>query len=893
MSDNQVPPSLFSRTVTAVKYAITGKPTWFGPGQPMAPQAQEAAGRTWDYAPSINLQQAPRLDEEISADELRALATNCDVMALVIGTRKDQLTGLTWSFQMKDKTARKTVDPRIKMLTEFFEMPDREHSWDQWISAILDDLLVIDAPTVYPRRTRDGGIYGFDYVDGATIVRKFDEFGRTPMAPQPAYQQRLHGLAAVDYAVNELIYMPRTPRTYKAYGLSPVQMVAWTANIALRRQSFQLDFYTSGSMPDAVVGLPDSWSSSKVEDYDRRFNQLLSGDGSQRRKVKFMHASAASSFKQLKEAVLKDEFDEWLARVVCYAFSVSPQAFVKETNRGTGETAQAMANAEGLAPLRRWVKSFINRCILVGWGWTDIEFAWHEEEETNPQEQAVTSTTYMKNGVLLINEVRADIGREPIPGGDTPLIFTPTGAVPLSVAIEPPKPEPAPQIGHNGGPTMDGKQGTEADQEEQLLTKAAKGEGRLQAIWQVFLAHEGARAAKALSHLAPTAVEVAKAAGDDAASDPTDPTAAATPPASDDVIDASIDQTIRSMAWPVVQSGTVQMLEEAAIGGVSAGEATLGQVIGISVASKPASGGGMSQIMLDATRLANPRAVAAAQAQAAELVSGVEQTTRDNLRRLVVQAQAEGWSTKRLADAIASDYTFSADRAWVIARTELARSSTAGNIEGWRQAAKLGVNIQKRVILGQNENHCLVCTGAVLEGAIPLDDSWAAGFQTPFHPSCYCTLTPVVGGSVSKAFSPDQPRGPNGKWVAGGAVADVDGEIQRGRKAISEAMQGKTNRVNAMQSEVGPVSFLWGHTNGTARDKGGFGLAHIINKRSHEGVDGTALINRIPEAIAKGQGHQDHLGSWIIEHNGDRLVLEKGGNGTPAPWVLTAYTPKK
>jgi hypothetical protein len=29
-------------------------------------------------------------------------------------------------------------------------------------------------------------------------------------------------------------------------------------------------------------------------------------------------------------------FDEWLARIVCYAFSVSHQAFVKQSNRSTG-----------------------------------------------------------------------------------------------------------------------------------------------------------------------------------------------------------------------------------------------------------------------------------------------------------------------------------------------------------------------------------------------------------------------------------------------------------------------------------------------------------------------------------------------------------------------------
>ena len=32
---------------------------------------------------------------------------------------------------------------------------------------------------------------------------------------------------------------------------------------------------------------------------------------------------------------IKDEFDEWLARVVCYAFSLPPTAFVRQIDRGT------------------------------------------------------------------------------------------------------------------------------------------------------------------------------------------------------------------------------------------------------------------------------------------------------------------------------------------------------------------------------------------------------------------------------------------------------------------------------------------------------------------------------------------------------------------------------
>ncbi|MGH7033808.1 MAG: hypothetical protein ACREFL_08780 [Stellaceae bacterium] len=56
---------------------------------------------------------------------------------------------------------------------------------------------------------------------------------------------------------------------------------------------------------------------------------------------------------------MKDVFDEWLARVICFAFSIPPSALVAQVNRATAETAQDTALSEGLAPLQLWVKRLI------------------------------------------------------------------------------------------------------------------------------------------------------------------------------------------------------------------------------------------------------------------------------------------------------------------------------------------------------------------------------------------------------------------------------------------------------------------------------------------------------------------------------------------------------
>ena len=93
---------------------------------------------------------------------------------------------------------------------------------------LLEDMLVIDAATLYPRYTRGGSLYSLDIIDGATIKPLIGEDGRSPEPPDPAYQQILHGVSAADFSADELLYLPRNVRAHRLYGMSPVEQIALT-----------------------------------------------------------------------------------------------------------------------------------------------------------------------------------------------------------------------------------------------------------------------------------------------------------------------------------------------------------------------------------------------------------------------------------------------------------------------------------------------------------------------------------------------------------------------------------------------------------------------------------------------------------------------------------------
>ena len=111
---------------------------------------------------------------------------------------------------------------------------------------LLEDMLVIDAATIYPRYNRGGSLYALDVIDGATIKPLIGEDGRAPEPPDPAYQQILKGIPAADFSAEELLYLPRNLRAHRLYGMSPVEQIALTVNIALRRDAATLDYYQRG-----------------------------------------------------------------------------------------------------------------------------------------------------------------------------------------------------------------------------------------------------------------------------------------------------------------------------------------------------------------------------------------------------------------------------------------------------------------------------------------------------------------------------------------------------------------------------------------------------------------------------------------------------------------------
>lgn len=415
---------------------------WFGPGQPMVPQApKEVKGRAFDFPSSVNLLNTSRATALVTCDTLRAFADSYDLLRLIIETRKDAMERLRWVIGVRDASEKITPQKRnrINTITKFFMKPDGEHHWNQWLRMLLEDVFVVDALTLHRRRTRGGQLVALDQIDGATMRRVLDDWGRTPEDPNDtAYQQVLKGMPAVNYRRDEILFRPRNLRIHKIYGYSPVEQIMMTINIGLRRQIFQLNFFTEGNMPSALIGVPEQWTPDQIRTFQEWFDGILAGNLSERRKARFVPSAVGKTYIPTQETQLFGEAEDWLARVCCFAFSISPMPFIKMMNRSTSEVASQDASATGLQPIQMFIKGIIDDILAEDFDSEDLEFIWRGDDELDPSKRQSITESDVKSGLLTVNEGRVANGRDPYddPQFDKPMFMTSNGMAPLILSAD-------------------------------------------------------------------------------------------------------------------------------------------------------------------------------------------------------------------------------------------------------------------------------------------------------------------------------------------------------------------------------------------------------------------------------------------------------------------------
>lgn len=739
--------------------------SWASPQNPIRPIPQLAMGlRTWDYTPAINLQFTPRGDVPISFQQLWSVSNSFDLCRLVIEARKNRIANRPWVIRVKtqpgerkkDRLAREQKTPNVARLTALFQYPDGYYPFDKWIRMWAEQMLVFDAATVAPIRNVLGDIFHLRIIDGATITPLIDNYGFVPAPPSPAFQQIILGIPSADmiaggwaqtkdgkakkeYTVDTLVYSKKNPRVNSRWGYSPVEQMIVTLGIASNRQTFLKEYYQSGNVPEGVMYLPEGWSSQQIKDHQTWFDSLLAGNLARRRRI-LMAPETKQPVSFSKQNALTDGTDEYLIRVVAFAFGESPANLVKQvghqsTNKEQNDTSEEM----GLESDLKHIETEMNRIIDQVMGAPDVEFAFADAEEVDPLKKSQIDVAYVGAGIYNRDEVREANGDDPlpIPQGAMFGINTATGFVPLDA--------PPPQQGAGDGEDdEDPDPGSERTPANRGTVKLRKNSLRLvggdltprsrqarehsSRVLRKFLKDQSLRVG-------------AKAAAEFQAAKSLRLGGLSKGDTEEDTARALAILTMLEWDYPTLYRQLLPYLEMAAEEGAKTGAYQVAANAGADLNET------LNEALAAAKRAADERSAQmvglkvqddGTVAEATGAQWAISTTAKDDVLAAIQQAIVEEWSPDQLEAVIQAATIFQPDHADLIADAEVSRQQAGGHLLSWRASGM----VLEYAWTVQDIGCCPQCASYSALGSVPVGYEFAPMIYAPgAHPNCRCWLT--------------------------------------------------------------------------------------------------------------------------------------------------------
>lgn len=420
------------------------KPTevGFSPAEPIRPQAPSEPPRRMDYQIGRNLLVSPRAAEgrAVTYSQMRSIADLDSILRTLIEKRKDEMKGLEWDIAVREEFKGQDFPEDIRRAHKFWEKPDLETPFDQWMGALLEDVFVTDAPALFKERDRAGRFRSLQIIDGTSFLVYVDDRGRVPDAPQMAYGQVIKGMTRTSYIkpvqgenehkyqlytkmpddvigaqMNELYYRPYNMRPQGVYGYSHVESIIMTVNIALRRAQSFLEWFKSGNMPQALKDAPETWTPDQIDKFQAMFDTRLAGDLAARSGIHFV-PGGGGTVQQLQQLSFDGVFDGWLARVYCARFGVSPLAYVTVGNKAEAESIEEASTGESLVPMMQYLKNWFDDVTTNCLGLPHLEFIWKQGWQYTSEKQGA-DIELVKTGGMTLDDILAERGMAPLENG--------------------------------------------------------------------------------------------------------------------------------------------------------------------------------------------------------------------------------------------------------------------------------------------------------------------------------------------------------------------------------------------------------------------------------------------------------------------------------------------
>ncbi len=443
----------------------------FAPVTPIPPMAIDTAPeglprpqpRRFEYWPAWNMPTPPGSEglRLASYAMMRQYADIDTILRACIDKRMEEVVGMEWDIvptndvihKMQDKAFRKDWEARRMVALRFWLNPDPDYNGiHTWLKALLEDLFVIDAVSLYLAPRLDGdlaktpfnaGLQGLLLLDGSTIRPMLDLSGGRPSAPNVAFQQYIWGVPRVDLLDaltqdemdqlldpsakvadlrgDQLLYLPYHKRTKSPYGFSHVEKTLLPTGIDLNKEKYILAYYTEGNTPSSWVTIGNVETPQQARQWQDSLDAMIGDIGNRHQVFVLPHGSSAI---ETKPNIFRDEYDTTNREVLFSIFGLTaiemgflPGGKAGGLSGGSGQAdaAQSTKIRTATRPLLLFLKRQIFDFILQEvWDQKDMQWQWAgllapEDEQLQMQEDVA----FVNSGIRARDEIRRKRGWSP------------------------------------------------------------------------------------------------------------------------------------------------------------------------------------------------------------------------------------------------------------------------------------------------------------------------------------------------------------------------------------------------------------------------------------------------------------------------------------------------
>jgi len=372
----------------------------------------------------------------VSYQQLRNIAQNNDLISTVVTRLKKSVVKVPWhirpkGFFMSPDEKQKAADnlkPEIEYVTDLLRRPNsNDDTFRTLFIKVLDDILVLDNGVTEKVKNVAGAVIELYQVDGSTIRPNVDAKG---LYKNDAYLQyvstpALFGSittrkADVKFQQDELLIFQENPSGVAGrtgYGMSPVELIVYTALTSINAMVYNADFFDGNKVPPFMFNL-EGVGTDEVLAFKTQFEEQMSGNAWS---AAFTNAAnlQAQSLRPNNQEMQFYQLNLWLARIIFAAFGVAPQdlGFTMETNKATAQVQRDITKAQGVAFLLDVLAEEINEDLIMDLEdfdprFGEIEFAWDNQDKLDAKTQAEIDEIYLKNGKTHVNEIRIRDGEK-------------------------------------------------------------------------------------------------------------------------------------------------------------------------------------------------------------------------------------------------------------------------------------------------------------------------------------------------------------------------------------------------------------------------------------------------------------------------------------------------